>query len=631
MRMASSRCGSASLGLAARDQRLAEVVLSTGKRRAHPDRLAEVRDCLVQAPLEPQLEADAVEGDEVVVRHRQRVFEERRRGAPDLYLAPREHRARDGERGREADERNPRPRASRGDLGCAPCDHDGEADRRNVRVAIRARLAADLHEPEHGHERPEVPAPADGEIRARRQPAQRERRDGNEHGHRQARFPPGHHRRVGVEDRQVSRPAERRGVGHVGPEGVGQPQAGGHPIERGDGTRGVLRDVRDDGAGRRQGQQRHLLQHQVAGGRRIERGQPQAAERPHVEQQQHERQRDDHRLREQAERERHGDEKVAPPAGPPDVVRVADEGQHPEEAAQHVLPLRHPGDRLDVQRVDPEQERDQGARPACAGHPPHGDEQQERAQRVQREIGQVVGAARRGRTPKPRPCARARSAETSCRRCRVVNAHCTPAQVRPALTCALAVTYWGSSMERNWHRPTWLYDDDGGGDDERGEADVDRSPGARRVHDRFGRPGVRASPELLIPPWFLRAAPPRRCRTHGLSIAVFCYRIVWFSAFGTVARACRDSTRIRCLPAGGARVRRVARNQRGIGTAPRADREGRLHRRAPGGQRPQARRGRHLPRARRDRRATATTSSSATGSRRFGTFVNARAGHRAGR
>jgi len=84
-----------------------------------------------------------------------------------------------------------------------------------------------------------------------------------------------------------------------------------------------------------------------------------------VEDQQHQRQRHDERLREQAQRvDANRDD---PPAGLPRAARVArlqvrQHGQEIEQARELVAPLGHPDDRLDAQRVHGEEQR-RGAGP----------------------------------------------------------------------------------------------------------------------------------------------------------------------------------------------------------------------------------------------------------------------------
>src|SRR3954469_7934341 len=84
-----------------------------------------------------------------------------------------------------------------------------------------------------------------------------------------------------------------------------------------------------------------------------------AAEWPVIEQEQNERHRNQHRFAHEAEREEEEDEEIAAERFAPDVARISPESQHEEKAAQHVLPLRHPGDGFDPQGMDGKKRSDQ--------------------------------------------------------------------------------------------------------------------------------------------------------------------------------------------------------------------------------------------------------------------------------
>ena len=75
-----------------------------------------------------------------------------------------------------------------------------------------------------------------------------------------------------------------------------------------------------------------------------------------------------------------------------DVTDVGQQRQHEEQAAEDVLPLGHPGHRFRPQRMDGEDGRHEGAGPEIAGHPPEGEEEQNRGGGVQQQIGGVVSA-----------------------------------------------------------------------------------------------------------------------------------------------------------------------------------------------------------------------------------------------
>ena len=154
-----------------------------------------------------------------------------------------------------------------------------------------------------------------------------------------------------------------------------------------------LREVRHH---RRSGSQREegqLLQERPAPRCRESRARrfaPPSAQRPRVEQQQHEGQRHQHGLRRQAEPEERDDRQVPSSGPPPDVLTVSREGQQEEAPAQHVLALGDPRDRFHVKGVHREQERHHRAPPRRAGHPEQDQEQQERVDEVEQDVDEVV-------------------------------------------------------------------------------------------------------------------------------------------------------------------------------------------------------------------------------------------------
>ena len=121
-----------------------------------------------------------------------------------------------------------------------------------------------------------------------------------------------------------------------------------------------------------------------------------ALQRPDVEEQEQEGQRDPHRLGEEAEREEREDAGVAKGASASRVGRVDEEREQPEQRRQHVLPLRHPGDRFHVGGVHGEEGGDEGAAPGRAGHAPEHQEDEDRVPGVEHSVHEVV---RPGREP----------------------------------------------------------------------------------------------------------------------------------------------------------------------------------------------------------------------------------------
>ena len=150
----------------------------------------------------------------------------------------------------------------------------------------------------------------------------------------------------------------------------------------------ALSDDGRGGAGDREEEQRPLLDRALP--KVVERAQ--AVQRPDVEQQKDERQRDVHLLRHQRERHRDRDAEH-----PPRRARVEPEREHGEERRQRVFPLRRPRHRLDVHRMDGEERGDECGRPRRARQLTQRQEQQERADRVQKDAGQEMHP--RARTP----------------------------------------------------------------------------------------------------------------------------------------------------------------------------------------------------------------------------------------
>ena len=116
-------------------------------------------------------------------------------------------------------------------------------------------------------------------------------------------------------------------------------------------------------------------------------------QRPVVQQEEHKRQRHQHRLGRQPQGKRgHHQQVPAPRCRALGVAGVEPKGQHEEQPAQDVLALGHPGDRFDPQGMDREDRRHPGAGPECPGHPPQGQEQEDRRGGVQEHVGQMMAA-----------------------------------------------------------------------------------------------------------------------------------------------------------------------------------------------------------------------------------------------
>jgi hypothetical protein len=340
-----------------------------------------------------QLRGEAVMGQEVVLGHLDRVRVECGRIAPVGHLepgAPRQCRddggARDGEPGARLCE----------EVARCPGDGDREADLGEVHVTVGSCLHADLHETDDRYQADQVPQPAHQQIRTRRRQAREEPGDAGERQRRGCGDPRGCLRHgVWVEDREAAGPEAVEDVDPIGVEGVRDAQRernlfirrhragfalhGDGDRRNGDGDRGEGKLLDD---GRSQPCRIESAPGCVA---------PQPSQGPVVEQQQQQGQRHEHGLGEQAQAEADGDEPVAGDgARPGRVERVGEKGEHPEHTAQRVLALGGPGDGFDVQGVDREDRRDEGARPRRAGELEEGEVEEHGGERVKRDVHEVV-------------------------------------------------------------------------------------------------------------------------------------------------------------------------------------------------------------------------------------------------
>ena len=96
-------------------------------------------------------------------------------------------------------------------------------------------------------------------------------------------------------------------------------------------------------------------------------------------------------------------------------------------------------DRLDVERVDCKERRDEGALREGAGHPRKDQEENQRVRHVKQEVGRVIDT----RVGAPIVASSIRESHVSgCQLVCVVlvKAHANPGQPRPVRTCEFAVT-----------------------------------------------------------------------------------------------------------------------------------------------------------------------------------------------
>ncbi len=123
-----------------------------------------------------------------------------------------------------------------------------------------------------------------------------------------------------------------------------------------------------------------------------------------VQQHQHARQRDDHRLGHQAQHHEDVDQQIKRDRADglagrgmfqrrtPGINRVAHHCRHPEQPAEHVLALGGPGHRLGAQGMHRKDRRHHKAGPKRARHQPKGNKQEHRVGAVERHVHQMVPA-----------------------------------------------------------------------------------------------------------------------------------------------------------------------------------------------------------------------------------------------
>jgi hypothetical protein len=114
-----------------------------------------------------------------------------------------------------------------------------------------------------------------------------------------------------------------------------------------------------------------------------------ATERPEVEQEQGGRKRDEHRLCHETDHEEEHDGEIANGAWGADVSAIGPEARLSEERRKDILALRDPDNRLDVERVQGEEQGDRERQPPAAGHPGEGEQQEKTAGDVKAEVAEV--------------------------------------------------------------------------------------------------------------------------------------------------------------------------------------------------------------------------------------------------
>ncbi len=276
-------------------ERHPEIVVALGDARLQLERAPQLGRSLLPAALLQVRAADRGVGGVGVAHLTSRDGDERRVVLPVPHLRPGQRRPRARRDREKHGENGPRPQRATRDLPCGESDDDRQTDHRHVRVAIGHRLQADLHEPDHGHERAEEPEPADGKPGTPSSSPQRHRgRTGEEQ--RGAGDLEGGKRGegVGIVRGEVGGPRGFRDVGDPGDDGVLDAQDERDRLAARHRSARALHEERHDARRDRKEKEGDLLQHELLDARSAN-----PSERPDVEEEQRERERHDHRLREE--------------------------------------------------------------------------------------------------------------------------------------------------------------------------------------------------------------------------------------------------------------------------------------------------------------------------------------------
>ena len=334
-----------------------------------------------------QRRREIVVGHRVVAGHADGVGEQAGGASPMFDL-----RARQGHPAPERQCRRPRrdpPDERRGarQVRGAPGQHDAHADDRDVHEPVGMGLRAGLHDAEHGQQRQGEPGGAGQDVGP---PA-----GGAHHG-------PGGHaeeqpgqddapaeqapRDVRIRHRQANRPDDLADVHDERPDGVGDPSRQRYVLQRAQVA--SARVSEEGGGGGKEGEdkKRRLFDEQRCHPRTA--GQP--PQRPEVEGEQHQRQRDQCRLRHEPGRHQHHRGRVGGTAAGRCVAGVRDHGQGPEQSAEDVLALGDPGHGLDGQGMHGEDGSREAATPQRAGQAVEQEEDQRGVERVQGRVHHMV-------------------------------------------------------------------------------------------------------------------------------------------------------------------------------------------------------------------------------------------------
>ena len=124
-------------------------------------------------------------------------------------------------------------------------------------------------------------------------------------------------------------------------------------------------------------------------GLKVKSGQFQSVQRPDIEQEQSERERDEHGFGEKAHDQEDGNERIPRVGSMGCVSHVCPDREPPEEDAQHILAFGDPCDGFNVYGVYSEDRCDAGAAPGRMGHQVQNSKDEQNIGDVEQEIGGV--------------------------------------------------------------------------------------------------------------------------------------------------------------------------------------------------------------------------------------------------
>ena len=131
----------------------------------------------------------------------------------------------------------------------------------------------------------------------------------------------------------------------------------------------------------------------IPGDRRGRCRRSEAIERPVVQKQQHERQRNHHRLGQQPQRKQEYYRHITVEGKRmAHIAHIRPECQHEKQATEHILAFRHPRHRFNPQRMDRKHRRHKRAAPQKPSHPPQHQKQEDHRGGVQQDVRQMMPA-----------------------------------------------------------------------------------------------------------------------------------------------------------------------------------------------------------------------------------------------